>query len=390
MRVLHVVPTYLPAVRYGGPIFAVHGLCSALAALGHDVHVFTTNVDGSVDSPVPLKVPVAINGVQVRYFPSKFLRRLYWSPSLACALEREAGSFDVIHLHSVFLWPTWAAARAARRNCVPYVVSPRGMLVKELIQRRSRVAKTLWINLIERRNIEEASVIHVTSEVEATELKQFNWRFPQIVKIANAVEQPETAVANTQISGDVGEIAADPPLILFLGRLSWKKGLDRLLKAFALTIHCKLAIVGTDDENLVPQLLQLAKSLQIADRVYFLPRTVLGPDKERLFALARLFVLASDSENFGTTVLEAMIRAVPVIVTPEVGASEVVRDSSGGIVVRADPNLLGEAINRLIGDPVLARTLGEAGKHHVLEHYGWRHIALQMEALYNKIIVTHG
>src|SRR5262249_2892122 len=68
MRILHVVPTYLPAVRYGGPIFAVHGLCRALARRGHHVEVFTTNVDGSGASPVPLGEPVDLDGVQIRYF----------------------------------------------------------------------------------------------------------------------------------------------------------------------------------------------------------------------------------------------------------------------------------------------------------------------------------
>ena len=53
MRVLHVVPTYLPAVRYGGPIQSVHALCRALAAQGHMTDVFTTNVDGPGDSDVP-------------------------------------------------------------------------------------------------------------------------------------------------------------------------------------------------------------------------------------------------------------------------------------------------------------------------------------------------
>ena len=54
MKILHVVPTYYPAVRYGGPIRSVHGLASALAAQGHDVHVYTTNVDGKGVLPVPL------------------------------------------------------------------------------------------------------------------------------------------------------------------------------------------------------------------------------------------------------------------------------------------------------------------------------------------------
>ena len=110
MRILHVIPSYLPAVRYGGPIFAVHGLCRALAARGHHVEVFTTNVDGPNDSAVPIGVPVAVDGVHVRYFPSKRLRRLYWSPPMARALNTDVAGFTVVHLHSVFLWPTWAAA----------------------------------------------------------------------------------------------------------------------------------------------------------------------------------------------------------------------------------------------------------------------------------------
>ena len=123
---------------------------------------------------------------------------------------------------------------------------------------------------------------------------------------------------------------------MFLGRLSWKKGLDRLLRAFACTSAGKLAIVGTDDEGLAPRLVNLAGDLGIASRIRVLPRTIIGSEKERLFAAARVFVLSSYSENFGNTVLEAMRRRVPVVVTPEVGAAEVVRESGGGIVAAGD------------------------------------------------------
>jgi glycosyltransferase involved in cell wall biosynthesis len=385
MRILHVVPTYLPAVRYGGPIFAVHGLCRALVARGHEVEVFTTNVDGPENSAVPLEISVPIDGVHVRYFLSRFLRRLYWSPSLTHALRREVKGFDVVHLHSVFLWPTSAAARSARNNQVPYLISPRGMLVKELIRRRSRWAKTVWIKLFERRNLEGASAIHVTSELEAVELMRFNWRLPRVITIANGVDDPERAAPGTRISADIIELAGTQPLVLFLGRLSWKKGLDRLLKAFALTNRGNLAIVGTDDEDLVPQLSQLSQSLKIGNRVRFLPRTVSGCDKEHLFAAAQLFVLSSYSENLGNTVLEAMRRGVPVVVTPEVGAAQIVRESGGGLVVAGDPEPLSGAISRLTEDTVLARAMGEAGRHHVVEHYTWSSVATEMEALYESI-----
>ncbi|HEY2400627.1 MAG TPA: glycosyltransferase family 4 protein, partial [Steroidobacteraceae bacterium] len=146
-----------------------------------------------------------------------------------------------------------------------------------------------------------------------------------------------------------------------------------------------LAIVGTDDEKFSPQLVKLAAELQIADRVRILPRTVIGSEKERLFAAADLFVLPSYSENFGNTVLEAMLRGVPIVVTPEVGAAEIVRASGAGLVVAGDLEPLSSAIRLLTADPILARSMGEAGRRHAAAHFTWDHVAAQMEDLYNSV-----
>ena len=384
MRIVHVVPSYLPAVRHGGPIFAIHGLCRALAARGHQVEVFTTNVDGPNNSPVPLGTGVELDGVQIRYFPSYILRRLYWSPPLARALRASVTNCSVMHLHSVFLWPTWAAAGIARTAHIPYVISPRGMLVKDLIKRKSRLIKMAWIELVEKTNLKGASAIHVTSLIEATEIRRFGWSLPHISMVPNGVEDIE-AYDRDRVSADVREIGADQPLILSLGRISWKKGLDRLLRAIARTDVGKLAIVGPDDEKLTPQLEQLACELKLTDRVRFLPRTVLGADKEYLFRSAKVFVLPSYSENFANTILEAMQRGVPVVLTPEVGAAEIVQECGGGLVVSGDPEPLGTAISRLIADPSFARAMGAAGQKHILEHYTWNQMAARMEGLYEMV-----
>jgi glycosyltransferase involved in cell wall biosynthesis len=191
--------------------------------------------------------------------------------------------------------------------------------------------------------------------------------------------------STSAISADVQAIAATQPLVLFLGRLSWKKGLDRLLRAFGQSRNGKLAIVGTDDEGFAPQLEKLAENLGIADRVRVLARTVIGSEKECLFASARLFVLSSYSENFGNTVLEAMRRGVPVVVTPEVGAAEIVQQSNGGIVVQGSAEALGAAIGHLLENPSLARTMGEAGQRHVMTHYTWAAASAVMEELYDSL-----
>src|SRR4029077_17409566 len=104
-----------------------------------------------------------------------------------------------------------------------------------------------------------------------------------------------------------------------------------------------------------------------------------------LFAAARLFVLMSYSENFGNTVLEAMRRRVPVVVTPEVGAAEVVRQSAGGIVAQGDAEAFGAAIERLLDDPNLARSMGEAGQRYAMTHYTWAGISNRMEKLYDTL-----
>jgi glycosyltransferase involved in cell wall biosynthesis len=384
MRLLHVVPTYLPATRYGGPIFAVHGLCHALAVRGHTVEVFTTSIDGPGDSDVPHGVPVMLEGVIVRYFASNRMRRLAFAPSLARALQRAMPGADAVHLHSVFLWPTWAAARLARKSQAPHVISPRGMLVKELIASRHRAIKSAWISLIEKPNLECASAIHTTSTHEAAELAKFGWRLPRLAVIPNGVDDVDGAPA-VKPSADVAALAGAEPLILFFGRIAEVKGLDRLLHGFARTSRGNLAIVGTDYEHMASRLARLAKELNIAERVRIVPRTVAGADKEFVFAAARAFVLPSYSESFGNSVLEAMLRGLPVIITPEVGAAEIVREAGGGIVVDGDAVPLGRAIDRLVDEAGLARTMGEAGRRHVRNHYGWPSVAARMEAFYETL-----
>jgi glycosyltransferase involved in cell wall biosynthesis len=389
MRLIHVVPTYLPARRYGGPIVAVHSLCRALAARGHDVEVFTTTIDGPDNSAVPLDAPANLDGVKVRYFASAWLRRLAYAPALSEALRRETSAADVVHLHSVFLWPTWRAARIAQSARVPYLVSPRGMLAKWAIDSRHRLLKSAWIDLIEKSNLQHAAAIHATSELEADEIQKFGWRLPRLAVVPNGVEEVDEEARNGPASAEFAALGRAQPLILFFGRMARVKGLDRLLRGFARTKRGTLAIVGTDYEELASELAQLAEELNIGPRVRIVPHTIIGADKEHIFAAARVFILPSYSESFGNAVLEALQRGLPVIVTPEVGAAEVVKASGGGLVVAGDPDSMGHAIDWLTEDPARTSAMGAAGRRHVRDHYGWPSVAARMEALYDELRTAH-
>jgi glycosyltransferase involved in cell wall biosynthesis len=389
MRILHVVPTYLPATRYGGPIVAVHSLCRALAARGHTVEVFTTSIDGPADAAVPHDRPVQLDGVTVRYFASRRLRRLAYAPAMMQSMHEHIAGADIVHLHSAFLWPMWRAARLSHRRRIPYLVSPRGMLVKKLIASRNRLIKSAWIALIERSNLEQAAAIHATSAIEADELRKFGWRLPRLAVVPNGVDTSARHECDDAPSTDIAALAAEQPLVLFFGRLARVKGLDRLLNAFARTRRGTLAIVGNDYEALAPALAAQARALKIDDRLRLIPRAVSEADKARLYGSARVFVLPSYSESFGNVVLEAMQHGVPVIVTPEVGAADVVGKSGGGLVVEGDASSLGAAIERLTQDGAMASAMGQAGCRHVHERYGWPGVAARMEALYSELRTAH-
>ncbi|MBF0384212.1 MAG: glycosyltransferase, partial [Magnetococcales bacterium] len=133
----------MPAIRYGGPIRSSHGLCRALVSQGHEVHVYTTNVHGTEDMDVAMDKPVDVDGVKVHYFPSHGIgRRIYRAPKMQQALNKEISSFDLLHIHALYNWPSWMAGRVAHRVGVPYLVSPRGVLVRDLIKRKSRFIKS--------------------------------------------------------------------------------------------------------------------------------------------------------------------------------------------------------------------------------------------------------
>lgn len=384
MIILHIVPSYIPAYRYGGPIKSVHGLCKGLAELGHDVHVFTTNVDGPDDSDVPLGVPVDIDGVKVWYFPSKLLRRLYWSPLMAQALEQQVPNFDILHLHSIYLWPTWAAAHVARREQIPYLIAPRGMLVKDLVQRKSRLAKTAWLALIERRNIECAAGLHITSSREEVEARYFGFKLPPFYTVPNGFDE-ETDQVSSEVSPQIAELLKKPDMLLFLGRINWEKGLDRLIPAMQHVPAAHLILAGNDEENYRPALETLADKCNVRDRITF-TGTVQGSDKAALLQHAAIVVLPSYSENFGNVVLEAMAVGCPVVVTPEVGAADIVREYCAGLVIDGDPATLGAGLQSLLEDPEEREQMGLRGRQAVEEHFSWGAVAQQMESVYTEIL----
>jgi len=255
------------------------------------------------------------------------------------------------------------------------------MLVPELIRRKSRLVKQAWITLIERRNIEAAAAVHTTSTVEADHLKSFGWSLPPVATIPHGVDDPPPA-SGRPLSADVAAVVSRGPIVLALGRISWEKGLDRLIAALPLVGNAQVVIAGGDANGQADHLASEARRLGVADRVAILPRFIDGADKEALFAAACAFAMTSLSENFGMAAFEAMRRGVPVLATPDVGMSEIVREISAGVIVDPSPVGIASGLETLLADAAASKAMGEAGRAHVVANYSWQAVARRMEDLY--------
>ena len=112
MKILHVIANLAP--RYGGPSKACWEMARAVAQLGHEVSIYTTNQDGPGELEVPVGQPVWREGVEIRYFPIQAPR--FWGTSLplAVGLRRKIPAADLVHIHSLYLFHDLVAGHYCR------------------------------------------------------------------------------------------------------------------------------------------------------------------------------------------------------------------------------------------------------------------------------------
>jgi glycosyltransferase involved in cell wall biosynthesis len=296
------------APETGGPASALPALCDALARLGAEVELVSLDLGARFERPLVVN-PSGWRLTLVRALVWRRLR-LTWAPAFGRAVSdacRRLGN-PVVHDNGVWLPSNHAVVRVAHHLGAPLVVSPRGMLMPW--SRRTKAAKKALASwLYQRHDLQSVSLFHATSDQELEALRALGLRQPVAV-VPNIVQLPPA---------DLGPHRAGPVrVVLFLSRLSPKKGLDSLLRAWrALEPQgWKLVIAGPDEGDYGAR---LRKEWPVGGRgpaVEFVG-PVWGAEKWRLFRQAGVLVLPSLSENFGLVVAEALASGVPVITTKE-------------------------------------------------------------------------
>jgi glycosyltransferase involved in cell wall biosynthesis len=383
MRVLHVIPSV--ARRYGGPSTGIGPLVTALNRLpGVAAEVAATDADGPNGRLAPADTPP---GITTHLFRRDFSERWKFSAGLWRWVHRYAAEYDLIHTHAMWSFAPAAAAAAARRARVPYLIRPAGML-SSYTWGRQAVAKRAYWALVERQNVAGAAGFHATSQDEAREIKAVR-PGASVVVTPNGVEDAAwtTPPDPDALRRRCGPAAGDRAIILFLSRLHPKKGLtDLLLPALArLPADAFLAIAGGQDSHAPAYEAEVRTTIDrfgLGNRVALLG-PVEGPARLALLDGAAAFALPSHSENFGIVVAEAMARGCPVVVTDRVQAADHVTAAGAGRVVPPAVEPLAAVLDAILSDPVGRAAFGRAGRAYAAAHFTWDRVAANVRRLYD-------
>ena len=390
LRVAHVVPSIAP--RTGGPAFSVLVTVLALNHGGVQAEVFTTDMGAAASAPRLTRLTAADVDPRMTYpihiaHASHPLRFAY-APAMRKELGRRANEFDLIHIHSLFLYPQYAAFKVARDHEIPYVVAPHGAL-DPYYRRRGRIRKAITDCVWQRSMLENAAAFHLTAQRELELISDLAPKVPRFV-VPNPVDWRDYVDLPDPRTFTGPFLGARPPssIIMYLGRISQKKGIPALIAAFAKVAptypDAGLVIIGPDDEGLTPELRSTAEHLGVSTRTTFIGH--LGDrDKRAALAAATIWVLPSATENFAVAAVEALAAGLPVIVSPGVNISRELASLGACVVCEPEPDALAADIAALLRDPDRRLSLGAAGRQ-AARRFSPESVAAQMVRFYESLL----
>jgi rhamnosyl/mannosyltransferase len=366
-RVLHVGKYYPP--HMGGIETHLQALCSQLLK-SFDVQVMVAN-DG------PTSVTETVEGVPVFRVPTSFtFASTPLCPSMVSRIKRTP--CDIIHLH--FPNPMAVLAYLASGTPARLVVTYHSDMV------RQRILGPLFEPLLHA-VLRQSDAIIATSPNYVQTSPVLARHLDRCHVVPLGIRTSDFAGCNPDLLSAVRRQYGER-LILSTGRLVSYKGFEYLVRAMG-HIDAKLLIVGKGP--LQVELMQLAAELGVTDRVHLLGR-VENDLLAACYHAAQVFVLPSVGRNeaFGLVQVEAMAAGLPVINTRlDSGVPYVsLHEQTGLTVPPRDSDALAAALNRLLDNSELRRSLGDAARARARAEFSLDSMTAATEALYEQVLAA--
>lgn len=301
IRAVHLVASI--DEESAGPSVSVPRLAEEQARLGMEIELSTVAVGDAPARRIASEVQYHRHAPSFAGVP--VVSRLVPSKSMADDLAARAASIHIAHTHGLWLLPNVYSQKMAQAG-TRLVLSPRGMLGRDALA-FSRRKKRLFHALFQKRALAKTSLLHATSEAEIDDIRAFGLKTP-VVLAPNGVDIPYL---------DVPGPKSGYRTVLSLGRMHPKKGLDRLVRAFAALESefpgWRLRIIGPSEIGYGHKLERLVGELRASSVTVEPP--LFGRNKLDAYREAEIFVLPTLHENFAMTVAESLAAGTPVIST---------------------------------------------------------------------------
>lgn len=352
--------------------YYVYNLSRNLSKKGHKVTVITR---GSLRIEIDLIDGIKIIRVPfIPIYPFYIIIHGFLVNKLFKSIETE---FDLVHIHTPL--------SPIIRTSLPIVSTIHTSLIEdarhlEIVDLRSIIYKisTKYVSYpLVSRLIKHSEVVTTVSNSVAHELQKY-YGFANAIVVGNGVEER----IFTPAKNNIGE-----NYILYVGRLSYRKGLFDLLDCAKHICHnysISFFLVGKGE--LEGRLRERIKDKELQDKVILLGH-VNREELIQLYQNAKTFVLPSHYEGLPTVLLEAMSCGLPVVSTSVSGCVEVVEHMYNGLLIPArSPKRMSEAISLLLEDHKLNMKLGENARKTIEERFTWEKITREIIEIYNKLI----
>jgi glycosyltransferase involved in cell wall biosynthesis len=314
--------------------------------------------------------------------------RLGLSPAMERAAIQNGSRFSVLHQHGIWTACSRASNLWRERYQYPVVIAPHGSL-DDWALRKSRSRKWLAARAYECKNLRSAACLHATAHSEIAHFRDYGLTNP-IALIPNGVTQQWL-----ESSGDAARfreqhrLSPDKRVLLFLSRVTPKKGLPLLLNAMA-SIKDRLAdwllvIAGPDEFGHLSELHAQTQTLGLADLVRF-TGALHGQERRDAFASAEAFILPTYSEGAPMAVLEALGMGLPVLTTHGTHWEDLVHYDCGWWVEVSEAALREALLELIEYSPDVLHRMGEKGKALIQREYTWATAAARCIELYNWLL----
>jgi len=391
MKIAIVCPASLPATQFGGIVFLAVDLAREIAEMGHDVTIYTTDLDFS-NGPNKFNKELPrlekIKKFKINRTHVWFSFKLFFVNS-SMSKQIEDDKPDIIHTIGLRSYQSIVAWRASKKLKIPLVVSDQGGLTTHPFFNESGLfLKILYRvqNFFIKRIIDDATAISAANEYEKEIFLNLNKK-PKIEIIRNGVNL-ETLVSKINFKE---KYQINSKFILFVGRFSKSKGIENLINALNIikneesSSDVRLVIMGVDF-GYEQKMEELIKKFDLSEKIM----VIKNPPREDVISAygeSEFLILPSQWELSPLVPLESFAFKKAVISTRSHGIPFTVQDNKNGILVEPENSLeLADAIRKLLNDKDLRNRLGLFGYNFVHEECNCVSMAKNSLKLYEQVL----